>query len=335
MLRKYRQIHFGLTIIVMLFSQFAFAQTLDTIQLSNKQSVLNDRAFFSLPAAAKNEAMGVDIMSSDKNINEETRFVFDIGKMRLVLLATEVYLLADKNFQTSIENNNSKINFKTKVLIDKDSLLSILSIPTQFDKTKEAILVNNLLVKTQDNTLFRIDAYINPEAFELKDEFQKLTEKIFSSITKGTRVNLLTERTEILPAITGKQNFVFKVPANYCITKDKKYDFEVFKFHKFNSFSEAPNFQQLIIYTGFYPSEVYKDFNLTEKDALKIKGKFLGQDIDWLQFDIKTQGIIDKEQKITVDKIQAGIILHVAMISNQQIIIDNLTKIVENIKLTE
>lgn len=332
---KIRKQHLSLALIAAFSFQLLNAQAFDTIQLTNRQSVLNGRAFLNLPATAISSARPADIMSADNNINEETRFIFDIGKMRLVLFATEVYMLGDKNLEKEMAENNSKENFQTKVLTNRDSLFSILSTPSQFDKSQNAILINNLIVQTQENTLFQIDAYINPEAFSMKDEFQKLTEKIFSSITKGDRVNLLNARTETLPTLNDKHKIVFKIPANYCVTIDKKYDFQVYKFHKFQTFAESSDFQQLIIYTGFYPSDVYKDFELTVNDAKTVKGKFLGQPVEWLQFDVKSQGLIDKEQKFPADNIENGLIIHVAMIGNNQKIIDDLTKIAEDVQLTE
>lgn len=94
-----------------------------------------------------------------------------------------------------------------------------------------------------------------------------------------------------------------------------------------------PGWVQLIVYTGAYPSLVYKDYNLSEKDGQKIKGKILNKDIDWLLFDISSEGFIVKEQKISCNSIGKDMIVHIAIMSDQETIIDELTKIAENIKL--
>ncbi|HYV94852.1 MAG TPA: hypothetical protein VE978_23965 [Chitinophagales bacterium] len=324
----------GLTVISALSFHTSSGQNLDTIKIDNKQSILNDRAFFLFPTYAINAKRGVDIMSADPNANEETRIVLDIEEMRLVFFAQELYSIGDNNLFASVSKDNEKGNLKTKILTDKDSVQSILSTPTKFDSTKNAILVNSLLVRTQDNSIFRINAYINPGAYKLKDQFQKLTENVFSTLTKGTRTNKRTARQESLSILGGKKSFTFNIPADYCITTDQQYDFQVYKFHKYQNFSDT-NWIQLIIYTGFYPSPVYKDYSLSESDGKKVEGKFLGKNISWLVFDISKEGFIDKEQKIPCNNIEKNLIVHVAMLSNQQKSIDDLTKIVEQIKLTE
>jgi hypothetical protein len=139
-----------LTAISALTFPTASAQNLDTIKIDSKLSVLNDRAFFKFPTNATNIKRGVDIMSADPNANEETRIVLDIGDMRLVFFAQELFAFGDKELLTTISNQNVKDERTTKILADKDSLQSILSTPIKFDTTRNAILVNSLVVRTQD-----------------------------------------------------------------------------------------------------------------------------------------------------------------------------------------
>lgn len=307
-------------------------QTLENIKLDNKLSVLNDRAFFYFPTEAKNEMRGVDIMSADPNANEETRIVFDNGEMRLIFFAQELFILSDKELLDTITKQNESDQSKTKILTDKDSLQSILSTPTKFDTTQNVILVNSLIVKTQDNTIFRISAYVNSSAYKLIDQFQKLSESTFSTLSMGTRMNNRAARQEKLSIFGTDKNFAFSLPENYSITVDQQYDFQVFKFHKYHCISDT-NWVQLIIYNGQHPSMVYRDYELSEKDGQKISGKFLDKKVDWLLFDISSKGFFDKEQKIICNNIEKGLIVHIAMLSNQQNALDDLTKIIETMQL--
>ena len=307
------------------------SQTLENIKLDNKQSILNDKAFFYFPTEAKNEKRGVDIMSADPNENEETRIVFDNGDMRLVFFAQELFILADNDLFQTISKQNEKAQLKTKILADKDSLLSILSTPTKFDSTKNAILINSLIIKTQDNTLFKISAYINPSSFKLKDQYQKLTEDVFNTLTKGTRKSNLFARKEKFDIFGTKKSLTFNLPQNYCVTVDQQYDFQVFKFHRYQTITDT-TWVQLIIYNGNHPSMVYSDYGFSEKDSQKTKGKFLDKNIDWLFFDIDQQGFYDKEQKVTCNNIEKGLIFHIAMLSNKKELIDDLTEMVETIE---
>lgn len=309
-------------------------QSLENINLDNKLSILNDKAFFLFPTEAKNEKQAVDIMSADPNENEETRIVFNNGDMRLVFFAQELFALADNDLLLSVSEQNAQAQLQTKILFDKDSLLSILSTPTKFDSTKNAILVNSLVVKTPDNTLFRISAYINPSAYKMKDQYQKLAENVFSTLTKGTRKVNRSARQEKHEIYGTKKSLTFNLPENYSITVDQQYDFQVFKFHRYQTLSDTA-WIQVIIYNGYHPSMVYSDYGLTENDAQKTKGKFLDKSIDWLFFDINQQGFYDREQKITCDNIEKGLVFHIAILSNNKGLIDDLTKIVETIILTK
>ncbi|MFL5764368.1 MAG: hypothetical protein ACJ77K_10550 [Bacteroidia bacterium] len=308
------------------------AQNPDTIRIGNKQSILNDRAFFDFPVYAKNIKRGVDIMSADPNENEETRIVLDLGEMRLVFYAQELFSLGDNKMLDRVKEQNEKINFRTKVLCEKDSLFSILSSPLSFDSTQNAILVNSLLVKTQDNTLFKISAYINPAAYEQREHFQKLTETVFSTLSKGARANTRTARKETHALYGSKKNFIFDLPADYFITTDQQYDFQVFKLHKYQLMSDT-SWVKMIIYLGNHPSPLYKSYGLTEKDAKTVKGSFLEKKADWLSFDIKSQNIIEREQLFDNGQVEQGLIVHVVMISDQNSALDDLTKIAESIRL--
>lgn len=309
-------------------------QTLENIKLDNKQSILNDKAFFYFPAEAKNEKRGVGIMSADPNENEETRIVFDKGDMRLVFFAQELFALADNDLFQTLSKEDEAAQSKTQIFTDKDGLFSILSTPTQFDPTKSAILVNSLVVKTQENTLFRISAYINPGTYKMKDQYQKLTENVFSTLSKGTREINRDARQEKHEVFGSKKSLAFDLPPNYCVTVDQQYDFQVFKIHRYQRLAD-PTWIQILIYNGHHPSVTYRRYGLSEKDGKKIKGKFLDQKIDWLFFDMNQEGFYDKEQQVTCNNVAKGRIFHIAMLSNKKGLLDDLTKIVESIKLTE
>src|SRR5579885_2808541 len=139
-----------------------FAQISDA-KLDNRLSILNGRAYFNFPTGANNVERPTDIMSAGRNPNEETRIIFDLDKMRMVFFAQELYEVSDKNlFKEVVADSAYKTNFTSKVFVQKDSMLAILSSPLQYDSSQKAIMVNSLLVQTSDSTLFRIDAYISP-----------------------------------------------------------------------------------------------------------------------------------------------------------------------------
>lgn len=310
-----------------------FGQKVSDLELDNKQSILNDKAFFQFPTDAKNVSRQADIMSADPNTNKETRLILDIDKQRLVFFARELYVTSDDNLLKTISKDNNE-NAKIKILTKQDTLLSVLVTPSKFDSTENAILVNNLYVRTQDKTVFVIGAYINPDAFKNKDEFQKLSEKVFASLTKGNKKLNYKTRTEISPIFDKKKKFSIALPEGYVITKDKKYDFEVLKFQKVRDITDT-NWTSLTIYTGNHPSYFFGEYDFSDSDAVKTNSTFLNKPIEWLNFKNTEKQFYLREQKIPSGQIEEGLIVHIAMLGNNQEALNELTKIIENIKLTE
>jgi hypothetical protein len=320
-----------------LFIQEAFSQlNIADVKLDNKQSVLNGRAYFNFPAAAENKERPSDLMSAGRNPNEETRIIYEVGKMRLVFFAQELYMLGGKNLFNDVSHDSAYIkNFTTKIFSATDSLITILSTPLRYDTSQAGIVINSLLVQTYDGTIFRLDAYINSAAITKREQFQALTEKIFKTIIAGYRTNKIKERNEKYFFDDSSKAFVFHLPFNYCVTVDNGDDFKVFKFHRFNHFTDT-GWAALLIYVGDYPSYMFMNYGLDEASAIKDSGTFLDQKVQWLIFKDDMQGLYLKEQIIPErnTRIGGGEVIHVAMMSNSKGMFPELTGIIEAVKIT-
>lgn len=322
---------FGTTLLLLAVT--SSGQKISDLKLDNKQSILNGKAFFQFPADAKNIARQADIMSADPNTNKETRIILDIDKQRLVFFARELYVTSNDDLVETLSKDNNN-NEAIKTLTKKDSLLSVLITPAEFDTTRNAILINNLYVRTPDKTVFVIGAYINPDAYKNKDEFQQLSEKVFASLTKGSRTLTYKARTETSPILDGKKQFSISLPDGYVITKDKKYDFEVLKFQKIRDMADT-NWTSLTIYTGHHPSYFYGEYDFNIDNAVVTNGQFLNNRVEWLNFKNEEKKFLLREQKIPGGHIEEGLIIHIAMLGNNEEVINELAKIVESIKLAE
>lgn len=306
----------------------------DTTKLEKNITILNNKLFLNFPAAAVASPRVADIMAADPNENKETRIIIDNGKMRLVFFAQELFAFSGKTlFEDISKEAEPDFDFRRKVIADKDSLLSILSTPAKFDSTGTAILVNSLLVKSPDNTVSRIDAYINPDAYSMKDEYIRLTENIFTTISKGTRRINLEPREETYKIFGTNSQFLFKLPKNYFITIDEKYDFGVFKLNKYKNLLSDTTYASITVYTGHHPSYFHKEYGYAEDKSVKAKGQFLQSPLDWLYFKDDAQSFYLKEQFIPADAIEKGLVLHVAILSNKKEVLDELVKIAEEIKI--
>jgi hypothetical protein len=308
----------------------------DSTKLEKKLSILNDKVSFSFPANAVNSPRVADIMATDPNINRETRIIVDNGSMRLVFFAQELYAFGgNKLFDEISKELEPDYDFQRKILSENDSLLAILSTPTRFDSTSSAILINSLLVRSPDNTVSRTDVYINAEAFAMRDEYVRLTENIFKTMAKGSRRINLAARDENLTIFGTTSKFIFKLPKNYFVTVDEKYDFGVFKINKYKNSLTDTTYTAITIYTGHHPTYFHKEYGYTEDKAVKLKGLFLQSPVEWLYFKDDTQHFYLKEQFIASDNIEAGLVLHVAALTNKKELVEELSKIVESVKLVK
>ena len=324
----------GLLIVVSGLPAISFAQSIASLSLANRQSVLNGRASFSFPTDAVNSARPTDIMSADHNINQETRVVLDIKKKRLVFFAQDVYAVSDKSALTNKlaeTDKNNKMN--SKVLVDNAEIFAILSTPTEFDSKQTAILVNRLTIKSSDNSVFIVEAYINSESYSKREEFKSLTQKVFQSIKAGNRVVKREAHVETYDIFGSNIKIKIKLPPNYIVNVDQKYDFQVFKFIRYTDFGSTGR-NTFIVYFGRHPSYLFKNFDFSKGQAKELQGDFLSQKINWLLFGDNEKKIYIKEQQMPLNNAD-GLIVHVGMLTKNESSLAELTKIANDIELVK
>lgn len=336
MRRSYTQLGIAACLpFILLASAAAQSGWADTTQLPKQVSILNKKLFLQFPGNAIVSPRVADIMAADPNENKETRIIIDQDKMRLVIFAQDLFSLGGKTlFQDMNKQVEPEFDFSRRILRDSASLLAVLSTPELFDSTQNAILVNSLLVQSPDNTVSRIDAYINPDAWGMKNEYIKFTERIFSTITKGSRTIPLNARTETYKIPGTNSQFSFALPANYFVTLDEKYDFSVFKINKFKNLTDD-NYTSLTIYTGHHPTFFHKEYGMTDSTATKVKASFLQKPYDWLLFKDDKNKFYLREQVIPADEVEAGLVFHVALLCNKKEILEELAGIAEKIRLVK
>jgi hypothetical protein len=323
-------------IIMMPFAVFAQTGNFsDTVQLVKKQDLLNNKFWLTLPANAKSIPRVADIMAADPNKDMETRIFIEFGDAKLVLMASETFILASDNFLTELNKAEpASDDFSRKILTSGDSMVTILNTPHEYDSASQAILINSLLIKNPDQTVSRVDAYIDGNGFANKDEFVKLSEKIFSTITKGGRKINLSARKEERTIFGTKSKLIFSLPANYFLTVDEKYDFGVFKINQFRKLSDT-TFASLTVYTGHHPSYFYPEYDLQETASTKVKGTFVSVPVDWLFFRDESKDLFLKEQFVPADIVEPGLIFHVAVTTNTKTAMDQMMKVAESTTLVK
>ena len=297
----------------------------------NSLSLLNDRFYLTFPDSAKNIARGTDIMSADPNANNETRVIYDIGDKRIVFFAQELYLKTIDKLEEKLAKESTPDNpFTTKLIFNADSVTCISLTPVKFNDKQQAILINSIIIKNADNLLSKLSVYLNPKAFEDKKTFDKITEQVFASFKKGSRRVNISARTESFPIFETKTTLLLKLPKDYIVTKDEKYDFDVYKIKKVEAYG-SDGHADLVIYVGFHPSYFSNEFQLTGYKTADTDGEFMRQKTKWLNYEDKKRGIILREQLFVDDDIQKDVQIHIAMIAGKQRKIEELAAIVKDI----
>ena len=327
---------FLFTLLPVFVFQVARSQGLaDTTQLVKTIPVLNGKVSFKFPAQAVLSPRVADIMAADPNANRETRIIFDVDTMKLVFFAQEIFSLSGDNlFETITKSDPADAAFTRKLLLRQDSVVSIITTPSEFDSLASAILVNSLLVKTPDNTVFKLDAFINGSAYGLRDQYIRLTENIFNTLLKGDRRVDLSPHEEVYKLPGRSESLQIKLPKNYAVTVDEKYDFVVYKLNRYTDVMDT-TYTSLTLYVGSFPTYFHKEYGLAETDAKKVKGKMFQMDVDWLYFEDISAPFFLKEQFVPLDELEKGLVMHVAMIANQRKLVDELTGIVNSIRVVK
>lgn len=311
---------------------FCFAAQTALAQ-KNEISLLNGRFSFVFPDSAINLARSTDIMSADPDGNKETRVVYDIGDQRMVFFAEELDVLSRENPEPKLRElmkGDSAPAIRT--VFNKDSVVVVSLIPAKFDKNKKAILIETLIVKNPDNQLSRVNVYLNPKAFEHRANFDAIVQQVLGSFKKGARRINIHARTESFPVFGTKSVMQLALPENYTVSKNGKYDFEVYTIQKATEFGDDTN-GTLVIYFGFHPSLFSDEYKLTDSRTADSEGEFMRQKFKWMNFNDDTRHLIVREQTFTDDDIQKDTQEHIAIIANDQNTIEELTLIVKNILL--
>lgn len=335
---------------ICMFYTISLAKWSDTFKLDKQLSVLNNKATLSFPSIAK-------IKHSTNDVNLLTNIMLEFEDIKLTFHFVELFMLGDSNLLKQILKeekqlfpakgytnllfytlNSSSYNFKRKILHHSDELLSVLSTPQLYRTGLENILINMMLVKTADNSIFLTEVYVNKIGFKIKDSLTVFSENILQTLQNGTRKNDRSKRVvyfkdEILDT---KKYFRFKLPENYTVTVAD--NGERFTIHKYTNFVDS-NWVTFSIYPVYPPMYEYGEepdmygFDNTD-NRIRVKGKFLKIKVDWITYSNEKKKAFLKEENIDPNDIGLkGPYIHVFMATNSASNMKEMTKILESIKL--
>lgn len=307
--------------------------------LTNKQSILDGRAFLLFPDNAKIELQQKPGHFPLMDHAALTMINVDVQGMRMMFVAQELFAYAGGDFLTAAKKAEIRYfrhsNFKSLLLVNKDAMAAVLSTPLNMDATKPGVLIQDLLVRTGDQSVFRISVYMEGPFDQQKEQVLQLSENIFKTLVPGNRRLNNTKRTERWPIYNSKKEFLIALPKDYIITRTTKQEFEMLEFHRISELNDTSR-ASILIYTRRDPAYLYQNWDLNESEAIKTPGIFSGEPVEWLNFKREFPRLYLREQHIKIKKADGeNLLVHIAMIYDQPEIPKEFMHIIEAIRITD
>ena len=312
---------------------------ISTYPLTNKQSILDGRAFLRFPDKAKIELQQRTGHFPLMDHTALTMINVDIQGMRMMFVAQELFAYASGDFLAAAEKAETRFfrhpHFKSLLLVNKDAMTAVLSTPLAMDATKPGVLIQDLLVRAGDQSVFRISVYMEGPFDQQKEQVLQLSENIFKTLTPGNRRLNNTKRTERWPIYNSKKELMITLPKDYVITRTTKQEFEMLEFHRISELNDTSR-ASILIYTRRDPAYLYQNWDLSESEAVKTPGTFSGEPVEWLNFKREFPRLYLREQHIQIKKADGeNLLVHVAMIYDQPEIPKEFMDIIEAIRITD
>ena len=318
-----------------LFSQENNGPVLQPESPSNTFSILKDRLFINCPKEAKSEPRPHNLMSAPPSAEEETRITLDDKDKRLVIFAQEMNALASKTLLADVKkmySDQERADYLFKEITMKDGMSAVQTIPIKYDSTKEAILINSLLIQTKDSSLVQIGAYISPKAFSDRKRYITLSDSILNTISAGPRQIRFHARKEYLPFPANPGKLLAEVPEHYLVVPNNGADFNEYQIRKIDLFTNQMQ-GGIIVYVGFYPTLLAPAYQF-KTDKVQIKEElFLGKKMKWSSYSDKAKKIYLKELTCYADDAVKGLKIHIAIVASSEKEMDALIKIAAKMAL--
>ncbi|MBW1871251.1 MAG: hypothetical protein JRJ19_04250 [Deltaproteobacteria bacterium] len=281
----------GLILAVILMTPFneAGAGELAKLKPSKTVELLNGRLSIRVPDKTKLEPRRASIMAAEESSAEESRLVLQLGKEKLVLMVYEMFALQGKDLGQTVnayvKSWKSKAGETFKVTRTSTPLADSYSIvPSALDTTGEAIFVQGVLCGHTDGTTQYLAFYLNPTAAKDVVEIRKLIRSMSDSLRIGKTKLSIAAGDRKLDIMQKGRHLVIKVPDGWSNTHQEGPDFLLHRLHKLAPLgAPAP---AIGVYVGGHPSYYHRRIAAAKKTLKQIKGKLLGQSVEWQDYSV-------------------------------------------------
>jgi hypothetical protein len=260
-------------------------KALGQLTLGEKSTaLLGGRLCVKVPATAKVEARGHNIMAAREADDDETRIVVDAGEQRLVLMTYELYALTggdlDKAARADVAAKWGKEagTLKLEKFAVAAPLTAVAVIRPQPEGKREANLVLALYVGSEDGTVQYLAFYVNPAAIKDVAGATSLAKRIAASVTAGSRKLSSKAGSRRFPGVDGDQ-LVIMVPEGFVASTQEGPDFAVYHLYKLVVLGKPAS--ACSIYLGGHPSYQYEQAEKRPEKVTPLKGKLFWQEVAW------------------------------------------------------
>jgi hypothetical protein len=272
----------ALSVVFMMMIAESLASELNTLRLDSKPlKLLNDRLRVRMPAGTVLEPRQNGIMSSPSAVEAETRAVYEKDDKKLVLMAQELFCIADDSFVERLgawdrEELKDGRTVKTTLLVDQKGYRVFQSEYAPVVTDREANLVLAAWVVNRDNMVQHVAVYANP-AGARDAGMRGLCSSILKTLAPGDRP---------LEAKGGAQTLselVIDLPEGYATVTDPGPDFLVHWIHKISPFSRSH--PSIGIYVGRHPGYLHpRTDDAAGRKVEKIQGELMGIEATWFKY---------------------------------------------------
>ncbi|NQU19712.1 MAG: hypothetical protein HQ567_00405 [Candidatus Nealsonbacteria bacterium] len=249
--------------------------------------LLGDRLRVRMPRDAEIEARGRSLMGADESAEEETRVVFDLGDMRLVLMANETFTTAGEDFESQVRKLDQEVKeegrtARSSLIVEEDGFRVYQTDTDPIDTNDEAIAVVSAWVVHSDGTVQSLFAYANGPAAKDLEEVRALFSRVLKTLAPGTKRLDSAARTCQLDVYSQTGGLAIDLPENYVATVQHGPDFLVHRFRKIVPFGETS--PAIGVYVGGHPNYQHKQQGVQGKKWEKVGGTLLGRNADWFKY---------------------------------------------------
>ena len=309
--------------------------------LNDKRSVLlKNRLSIRLPKGTDIEPIPANPLAIPLPEDEVSRAIIQIGKkIRFVIIAEELFTVADDKFfdkikkQVDERNKESKITFAVHKLTLTNDLEVIQISPSKLIPSRGAVSIASAYVVQKDRTVQQIQIFGNAPVIDQPAGCAQIAESMLKSLEPGSRELNIDSGKRKLYAYSETRSLTISLPDNYAATMQRGPDFLIHRIREISKFGE-PTGGDIGLYLGSQPTLHHLKASKAAFNMKKINSKMLNEDIVWYKLTPSIEGIGSRHSAETIVPVnRLNLYLHVFFSAGSSKELNKLKRIIETLTM--